>query len=147
MSDDRNVPNFRYGYYEKVGFGGIEEKKSLEILLRDKPTDLARLSTLTSRYSLSPNQRKQVWQILLELEVIPDNRIIEYRTKVQREITRSIIDALELMRLVETSLVKMEKLDFSLNGHPKLLLLIFLFETNQLESNIKQQVCLALDKY
>lgn len=29
--------NFRSTYYEKVGFRGVEEKKSLEILLKDNP--------------------------------------------------------------------------------------------------------------
>ena len=29
--------NFRSAYYEKVGFRGVEEKKSLEILLKDNP--------------------------------------------------------------------------------------------------------------
>lgn len=29
--------NFRSAYYEKVGFRGVEENKSLEILLKDNP--------------------------------------------------------------------------------------------------------------
>ncbi len=29
--------NFRSAYYEKVGFRGVEEKKSLEILMKDNP--------------------------------------------------------------------------------------------------------------
>lgn len=42
MADDPQR-NFRSAYYEKVGFRGVEEKKSLEILLKDNP-----LGTLTS---------------------------------------------------------------------------------------------------
>uniref|UniRef100_A0A1Y7VKU8 TBC1 domain family, member 7 n=1 Tax=Mus musculus TaxID=10090 RepID=A0A1Y7VKU8_MOUSE len=34
MTDD-SQRNFRSVYYEKVGFRGVEEKKSLEILLKD----------------------------------------------------------------------------------------------------------------
>lgn len=34
MADD-SQRNFRSVYYEKVGFRGVEEKKSLEILLKD----------------------------------------------------------------------------------------------------------------
>lgn len=36
MADDPQR-NFRSIYYEKVGFRGVEEKKSLEILLKDVP--------------------------------------------------------------------------------------------------------------
>lgn len=36
MTDD-SQRNFRSVYYEKVGFRGVEEKKSLEILLKDDP--------------------------------------------------------------------------------------------------------------
>lgn len=36
MADDPQR-NFRSAYYEKVGFRGVEEKKSLEILLKDNP--------------------------------------------------------------------------------------------------------------
>lgn len=36
MADDPQR-NFRSAYYEKVGFRGVEEKKSLEILLKDSP--------------------------------------------------------------------------------------------------------------
>lgn len=42
MADDPQR-NFRSAYYEKVGFRGVEEKKSLEILLKDSP-----LGALTS---------------------------------------------------------------------------------------------------
>ncbi|TRY88994.1 hypothetical protein DNTS_032293 [Danionella cerebrum] len=36
MADDPQR-NFRSAYYEKMGFRGVEEKKSLEILLKDNP--------------------------------------------------------------------------------------------------------------
>lgn len=41
--------NFRSAYYEKVGFRGVEEKKSLEILLKDNP--LGKRNCLPSNYS------------------------------------------------------------------------------------------------
>lgn len=136
-SDDRN---FRYGYYEKVGFGGIEEKRSLEILLREKPPDLlSRLSQLTSRFSVSANQRKQIWQLLLDV-TDPENRITEMRLEIQREIVRDIINALVLMHWVDVSAVSTTKVDYSLNGHPRLILLIYLFESKQLNFDLNQQV-------
>lgn len=137
--DDRN---FRYGYYEKVGFGGIEERKSLEVLLREhpKPPDLLpRLSYLTSRYSLSAIHRKLVYQLLLDV-ISPISTIADSRLEIQREIARDIIKALEVMQLVNPSLSQMEKLDFSSDGHPRLLVLMFLFETKKLEADVKYQV-------
>ena len=41
--------NFRSHYYEKMGFRGVEEKKSLDILLREKPIDLARIHNFCLR--------------------------------------------------------------------------------------------------
>lgn len=46
MADD-SQRNFRSVYYEKVGFRGVEEKKSLEILLKDD-----RLGKLISLFAL-----------------------------------------------------------------------------------------------
>ncbi|CAB1430621.1 unnamed protein product [Pleuronectes platessa] len=51
MADDPQR-NFRSAYYEKVGFRGVEEKKSLEILLKDHPLDLEKLSTFSQRFPL-----------------------------------------------------------------------------------------------
>lgn len=63
MADDRN---FRYVYYDKVGFRGVEEKKSLDILLKEKPSDLIiKLSQFALRFSLPRDYRKLVWQFLL----------------------------------------------------------------------------------
>ena len=46
MAEPDPQRNFRSAYYEKVGFRGVEEKKSLEILLKDNP--LGRYRTLFS---------------------------------------------------------------------------------------------------
>lgn len=40
MEDARN---FRSSYYEKVGCRSVEEKKSLEILLKENPVNLPKL--------------------------------------------------------------------------------------------------------
>ncbi|XP_051511615.1 TBC1 domain family member 7 [Myxocyprinus asiaticus] len=57
--------NFRSAYYEKVGFRGVEEKKSLEILLKDNPLDVEKLSTFSQRFPLPSMYRIHVWKILL----------------------------------------------------------------------------------
>ncbi|XP_027203940.2 TBC1 domain family member 7 [Dermatophagoides pteronyssinus] len=134
-NDDRN---FRYGYYEKVGFGGIEEKKSLEILLRENPPDLlSRLAQLASRYSLSSGQRKQVWQLLLDV-IRPDNRITEFRCQVRRKIVMDIIHALTVMGLINDPVIDNRMLAQRINieDHPRMIVLIFLLETRQLASTI-----------
>ncbi|KAH9410427.1 TBC1 domain member 7 [Tyrophagus putrescentiae] len=133
--DDRN---FRFGYYEKVGFGGIEERKSIEILLREqpKPPDLLnRLAFLISKYSLSPINRKDVYRLLLNVSS-PSALITESRLEVQRQVAQDFIRALETMSLVDPSLGKAKYLDFSREGHPRLLVLILLFELKQLESDV-----------
>lgn len=57
--------NFRSAYYEKVGFRGVEEKKSLEILLKDNPLDVEKLSTFSQRFPLPSMYRMHVWKVLL----------------------------------------------------------------------------------
>lgn len=57
--------NFRSAYYEKVGFRGVEEKRSLEILLKDNPLDVEKLSTFSQRFPLPSMYRIHVWKVLL----------------------------------------------------------------------------------
>uniref|UniRef100_A0A8C7Y455 TBC1 domain family, member 7 n=1 Tax=Oryzias sinensis TaxID=183150 RepID=A0A8C7Y455_9TELE len=64
MADDPQR-NFRSAYYEKMGFRGVEEKKSLEILLKDNPLDLEKLSTFSQRFPLPSMYRIHVWKVLL----------------------------------------------------------------------------------
>ena len=57
--------NFRSYYYEKVGFRGVEEKKSLEILLKDKPLDVMKLKQFCLRFPVPTTHRNRVWKVLL----------------------------------------------------------------------------------
>ncbi|KFM76007.1 TBC1 domain family member 7, partial [Stegodyphus mimosarum] len=59
--------NFRSAYYDKVGFRGVEEKKSLEILINEKPMDKAKLSKFCLRFTLPSIYREYVWKILLDV--------------------------------------------------------------------------------
>ncbi|MEQ2165483.1 hypothetical protein GOODEAATRI_017282 [Goodea atripinnis] len=68
MADDPQR-NFRSAYYEKVGFRGVEEKKSLEILLKDNP--LGVLPPHSDSHSLVGGYRKEQYQDIVEsLEVM-----------------------------------------------------------------------------
>lgn len=61
-TDERN---FRSAYYEKVGFRSVEEKKSLEILLKDKPLDKSKLRQFCLRFSVPATYRNLLWKLLL----------------------------------------------------------------------------------
>lgn len=63
MSTDER--NFRSSYYEKVGFRSVEERKSLEILLKEKPLDKIKLSQFCLRFSVPGIYRNLVWKVLL----------------------------------------------------------------------------------
>lgn len=49
MEDTRN---FRSSYYEKVGCRSVEEKKSLEILLKENPVTLGKLFQFLKLFSV-----------------------------------------------------------------------------------------------
>lgn len=57
--------NFRSTYYEKVGFRSVEEKKSLEILLKDRHLDRTKLKQFCLRFSVPGSHRNLVWKLLL----------------------------------------------------------------------------------
>ncbi|KAK0173413.1 hypothetical protein PV328_006614 [Microctonus aethiopoides] len=67
MTDERN---FRSSYYEKVGFRSVEEKKSLEILLKERPFDKAKLKQFCLRFTVPAVHRNFLWKILLGITPI-----------------------------------------------------------------------------
>lgn len=76
MMDERN---FRSSYYEKVGCRGVEEKKSLEILMKEKPWDKVKLKQFCLRFTVPAAYRNIVWKVLLGKifnKVLSSNRSI-----------------------------------------------------------------------
>lgn len=61
-TDDRN---FRSAYYEKVGCRSVEERKSLEILLKEKPLNRSKLKQFCLSYTVPGGYRNSLWNILL----------------------------------------------------------------------------------
>lgn len=57
--------NFRAHYYDKVGFRGVEEKKSLQILLNEDPVDIEKLTIFCMRFPLPIMYRPPVWKLVL----------------------------------------------------------------------------------
>ncbi|XP_050449177.1 TBC1 domain family member 7 isoform X2 [Cataglyphis hispanica] len=64
MTDERN---FRSSYYEKVGFRSVEEKKSLEILLKERPFDKTKLKQFCLRFTVPAMYRNFLWKVLLDV--------------------------------------------------------------------------------
>ena len=64
-AEERDGRNFRQTYYEKVGFKGVEEKRSLEMILNERPLDVNRLTQFTCRFNLPDVHRERVWLLLL----------------------------------------------------------------------------------
>ena len=62
MAEDRN---FRSNYYKKFGFRNIEEKKSIELLLKEHPLDVEKLRLFCLRFPVSAKYRLYLWKIVL----------------------------------------------------------------------------------
>uniref|UniRef100_A0A3Q3KR70 TBC1 domain family member 7 n=1 Tax=Monopterus albus TaxID=43700 RepID=A0A3Q3KR70_MONAL len=101
MADDPQR-NFRSTYYEKVGFRGVEEKKSLEILLKDNPLDLEKLSTFSQRFPLPSVYRIHVWKVLLGI-LPPHSDSHALVGGYRKEQYQDILEALEVMRYINSS--------------------------------------------
>nr|XP_011740840.1 TBC1 domain family member 7 isoform X2 [Macaca nemestrina] len=98
MTDD-SQRNFRSVYYEKVGFRGVEEKKSLEILLKDDRLDTEKLCTFSQRFPLPSMYRALVWKVLLG--ILPPHH--ESHAKVmmyRKEQYSDVLHALKVVRFV-----------------------------------------------
>ncbi|KAK5621712.1 TBC1 domain member 7 [Crenichthys baileyi] len=98
MADDPQR-NFRSAYYEKVGFRGVEEKKSLEILLKDNPLDLEKLSTFSQRFPLPSMYRIHVWKVLLGV-LPPHSDSHSLVGGYRKEQYQDIVEGLEVMRYI-----------------------------------------------
>ncbi|CAI9552658.1 unnamed protein product [Staurois parvus] len=98
MSED-SQRNFRSVYYEKVGFRGVEEKKSLEILLKDDRLDIEKLCTFSQRFPLPSMYRILVWKVLLG--ILPPHQETHLMVMVHRkEQFYDVHHALQVMRII-----------------------------------------------
>ncbi|KAM9307805.1 TBC1 domain family member 7 [Gastrophryne carolinensis] len=106
MSED-SQRNFRSVYYEKVGFRGVEEKKSLEILLKDDRLDLEKLCTFSQRFPLPSMYRILVWKVLLG--ILPPHQETHSEVMVhRREQYSDVHHALQVIRLINEATPKTE---------------------------------------
>ncbi|XP_022113345.1 TBC1 domain family member 7 [Pieris rapae] len=106
MTDERN---FRSSYYEKVGCRGVEEKKSLEILMKEKPWDRVKLKQFCLRFTVPAAYRNLVWKVLLDiLPVYADSHqfVMEQRTEQYND----LLYAVEMLERVEMTAPRSEVL-------------------------------------
>ncbi|NWY40120.1 TBCD7 protein, partial [Sylvia atricapilla] len=107
MADD-SQRNFRSVYYEKVGFRGVEEKKSLEILLKDDRLGkwillyIEKLCTFSQRFPLPSMYRVLVWKVLLGI-IPPHHESHALVMKYRQEQYWDIHHALRVIRFINDS--------------------------------------------
>uniref|UniRef100_A0A8D0FZ25 TBC1 domain family member 7 n=1 Tax=Sphenodon punctatus TaxID=8508 RepID=A0A8D0FZ25_SPHPU len=99
--------NFRSVYYEKVGFRGVEEKKSLEILLKDDRLDIEKLCTFSQRFPLPSMYRTLVWKVLLGI-IPPHHESHALVMKSRKEQYRDVYHALQVIRFIKDSTPQVE---------------------------------------
>ncbi|XP_044754357.1 TBC1 domain family member 7 [Coccinella septempunctata] len=105
-ADERN---FRSAYYEKVGCKNVEERKSLEILLKEKILDRVKLKQFCLRYSLPTVYRSFVWKICLG--VLPVNTSCHAFISDQRKQEfNEMMRALTIMKQVDFNTQKSKQL-------------------------------------
>uniref|UniRef100_A0A8D2JED6 TBC1 domain family member 7 n=1 Tax=Varanus komodoensis TaxID=61221 RepID=A0A8D2JED6_VARKO len=92
--------NFRSVYYEKVGFRGVEEKKSLEILLKDDRLDIEKLCTFSQRFPLPSMYRTLVWKVLLGI-LPPHHESHSFVMECRKEQYRDVHHALQVIRFIQ----------------------------------------------
>ncbi|MEE6464946.1 hypothetical protein FKM82_006412 [Ascaphus truei] len=106
MAED-SQRNFRSIYYEKVGFRGVEEKKSLEILLKDDRLDIEKLCTFSQRFPLPSMYRILVWKVLLG--ILPLHQETHALVMMSRkEQYYNLHRALKVIRFINESTPKIE---------------------------------------
>ncbi|XP_055586080.1 TBC1 domain family member 7 [Uranotaenia lowii] len=121
MADERN---FRSTYYEKVGCRSVEERRSLEILLKDKPLNVLKLKQFCILFNVPNIYRNLLWNFLLG--VTPAYTDSSRYVMAQREaVYNDLQHALKVMRTIDDKTSK-----------AKVLYAMWLLETKQLRLGV-----------
>ena len=67
--------NFRSLYYEKVGFRGVDERKTIEALLAEDPVSREKCAHFALKFSVPSDRRKELWKVSAKnrLELVVKN--------------------------------------------------------------------------
>lgn len=96
-TDERN---FRSTYYEKVGCRSVEEKKSLKILLEEKPRNITKLKQFCLRFNVPGMYRIHLWNIILNvMPVYADST--GFVTQQRQYIYDDLLKAVQVLRIVD----------------------------------------------
>ncbi|KAK5641638.1 hypothetical protein RI129_010185 [Pyrocoelia pectoralis] len=120
--------NFRSAYYEKVGFKSVEEKKSLEILLKEKTLDRVKLKQFCLRFSVPSVYRNLVWKVLLDI-IPPHVNCHSFVMDQRRQECKNMIHSLQVMRVVDSTMTKAQ-----------LMYAMYLLQTKKLRFNVNLRV-------
>ncbi|KAL5007518.1 hypothetical protein ScPMuIL_016324 [Solemya velum] len=92
--------NFRTYYYDKFGFRGVEERKSIEILLKENPLDVEKLRQFCLRFPIPFMYRFHLWKVILG--ITPRNKESQdFVLKQREEQYKNLHHALFVMRRVD----------------------------------------------
>ncbi|KAL7031653.1 hypothetical protein ACKWTF_007089 [Chironomus riparius] len=97
MEDGRN---FRSIYYEKVGCRSVEEKKSLEILLKENPVFKAKLLQFLKLFSVPSVHRGLLYNLALDVyPIYMESK--EFVMQQKKETYEDLIRALDVMKYID----------------------------------------------
>ena len=63
MQDDNK--NFRSHYYERVGFRGVDERKTVDALLSEDPVSRTRCEAFALKCAVPADRRRKLWSSIL----------------------------------------------------------------------------------
>ncbi|XP_020631747.1 TBC1 domain family member 7-like isoform X2 [Orbicella faveolata] len=96
---DKDGRNFRAFYYDTLGLRNVEQRKALEILLKDDPIDVERISTFSTRFSLPAVYRNHVWKVILGV-IPPYQDAHKFVIQQRSEHFNDLRHALKVMRKI-----------------------------------------------
>lgn len=96
---NKNIRNFRSTFIFKLGCRGVEERKSLEILLEEKPLNLMKLKQFCLRFNCPGAHRSFLWKILLGITPVYANSNDNIKTQRQM-VFDDLLHTLKIMQIV-----------------------------------------------
>ncbi len=85
--------NFRSLYYEKVGFRGVDERKTIEALLAEDPISREKCAHFALKFGVPADRRRTLWKVVLNVSAVyPNNReyVSKWKAKPYKDVTRAL---------------------------------------------------------
>jgi len=120
--------NFRSHYYERMGFRGVEEKKSLDKLLSERPVEVTKIQNFCLRFAVPAINRPQVWKLVLGILPIHNNNV-EFVWRQRVEQWKELKATLQITKKITHNTSPAEAC-----------CIVWLLETRQLNFNVANQL-------